>query len=285
MAFFEGQDGMQVRRAVVVVLWLLVAFLGVEVVSGLQSMRYIGAGITAANTISVSGRGEIFATPDLATFTYSVVSDKATVAAAQADATAKSNAITDYLKSAGVSANDIQTSGYSVYPQYEYQNAACPQPASPGQGAVAPAPVNSVSSGSTIYCPPGKQVLIGYEASQTTTVKARDLTKAGDLLAGVGTKGASNISGLQFTFDDPNAPQNQARDKAIADAKSKADTLAKSLGVTLVRVVSFNESSGGIVPRVYSMAASTGASAAPSPEISPGQNTITDDVTITYEIR
>jgi uncharacterized protein YggE len=256
---------------------LVIIFLGVQAAAGLLNLRYIGAGIAAANTISVSGHGEFFAAPDIATFNYSIVSDKPTVAAAQADATAKANDTTAYLKSAGIDAKDIQTSGYSVYPQYEYQNATCP--------AVAPAPNGSASS--PVYCPPGKQVLTGYEARQTTTVKVRDLAKAGDLLAGVGSKGATEVSGLQFTFDDPNAPQNQARDKAIADARSKAEVLAKELGVSLVRVTSFSENSGGNYPRPYALDAQAAGSAtkASAPEISPGQNQVTDDVNVTYEIR
>lgn len=283
MAFFEGQEGVRVAQATTVALWLLVAFLAVGVITGLNQLKYVGAGITATNTIQVSGHGEVFAAPDLGTFTYTVSADKATAAQAQTAATTVSNAITDYLKSAGIADADIQTSGYSVYPQYEYQNAACPQvaPPVPLNGTV-----SSGSAGSTVYCPPGKQVLTGYEASQTTTVKVRDLTKAGDLLAGVGSKGATNISGLNFTFNDPNGPETQARSKAIADAKSKAQTLASELGVSLVRVVSFSENSGGNYPRAYAMSASTGASATPAaPEISPGQNDITDDVTITYEIK
>lgn len=268
---FEGVGGMRLRQALTVAGWLLVAFLAVSTVSMAAGLRYIGAGVQAANTINISGHGEIFATPDIATFTYSVVADKPTVADAQAAATAASNAITGYLKSAGIADADIQTSGYSVYPQYDYQNAVCPQ--------VAP------SGGTTVYCPPGKQVLKGYEASQSTTVKVRDLGKAGDLLTGVGQKGATNISGLNFTFDNPDAPQDQARSKAIADAKSKAQELAKELGVSLVRVVSFQESSGGYPrPMVYEAAAGKGG-AASAPEISPGTNTVTDDVTVTYEIR
>lgn len=258
------------------VLILLAVFLGITSLGALLNLRYIGAGIAATNTISVSGHGQINATPDIATFTYSIVSDKSTVAAAQADATAKSNAVTAYLKAQGIADADIQTSGYSVYPQYEYQNAVCPQTA-PANGAVL----------SPTYCPPGKQVLTGYEASQTTTIKVHDLTKAGDLLSGVGTNGATQVSGLTFTFDDPNAPQEQAREAAIADAKAKAGVLAKELGVSLVRVVSFNESSNGNsgpVP-IYAMAAGSTADKSSAPEISAGQNQVTDDVTITYEIR
>jgi uncharacterized protein YggE len=271
MAFLEGAEGAPIRRAVSVVLWMLVAFLAVAVISGLQAMRYIGAGLQATNTISVSGHGEILAKPDIAEFDFSVVSDKATVADAQTDATAKINTITNYLTGQGISKDDIQTSDYSVYPQYDYQSVVCPQ-----------------TSGVPVYCPSDRQVLKGYEVRQSTTVKVHDTTKAGDLLAGVGTKGATEVSSLQFTFNDPQAPQNDARNKAIADAKQKADTLAKSLGVSLVRVVSFTENAGGNYPRPLTYAlggAQASNSKTVAPEISTGQNKVSDDVTITYEIR
>ena len=283
---FEGTLGAKLRLAIVVSVCLLGLFLLVASVQGFMQLRYIGSGVQATNTINVSGHGEILAVPDIATFTFAVVSDKTTVADAQTDATAKANAVTAYLTGAGVDKNDIQTSDYSIYPQYEYQNALCPQ------AAVAPTVVNgtsgsSVSSGAVVYCPPGKQVLKGYEVRQTTTVKVRDTSKAGDLLAGVGTKGATEVSNLNFTFDNPDSVQAQARDKAIADAKQKAQVLAKALGVSLVRVVSYNESGSG--PIYYAKDAvgmgASGTVSAPAPEISVGQNKITSDVSVTYEIR
>jgi len=262
---FVGVTGERLRKALLTAVILLAVFLAVQVLSTLEGLKYIGTGVAATNTISVSGHGEMLAVPDIATFTFSVVSDKATVADAQADATAKANAITAYLAGAGVSKNDVQTSDYSIQPQYDYINQVC-------------------TNG---YCPGGKQVLKGYEVRQSTTVKVRDTAKAGDLLAGVGTKGATELSGLTFTFDDLNAVQSQARDKAIADAKAKAENLATQLGVSLVRVTSFTENAGGQPrPMVYSMAAGSAAKdAAVAPEISVGQNNVTDDVNITYEIR
>jgi uncharacterized protein YggE len=264
-----------VKWAVIV----LIVFLGLLSFSTLLNLRYIGAGIAATNTISVTGHGEVFAAPDIATFTFSVVSDKSTVAAAQADATTNANAITDYLVAQGVAKADIQTTNYSINPTYTYENGVCPQPVTTNSGGV--------SSGTAVYCPQGKQVLTGYEVDQSDTVKVRDTSKAGDLLAGVGSKGATNVSGLNFTFDNPDAVQNQARTAAIDDAKQKAQTLASELGVSLVRVTSFNESSSGTPgPRPYAMdATASGSTAAVAPDISVGQNDITDDVTITYEIR
>ncbi|HWB33915.1 MAG TPA: SIMPL domain-containing protein [Candidatus Paceibacterota bacterium] len=264
---------------------LVAVFLAAESISIIQSWRYIGAGISASNTITVSGHGEEVAVPDIATFSFSIVSDKATVADAQTDATAKINAVTAYLTGASIDSKDIQTTDYSISPQYEYQNAVCPQPAvynsASGSGT-------SGSVGSAVYCPPGKSVLTGYEVRQTTTVKVRDTSKAGDLLAGVGSKGATEVSGLTFTFDNPDTVQDAARSKAIADAKSKADELAKELGVSLVRVVSYNESGnnpGPIYYKAMDVSSSAGAAPAASPEISVGQNKVTSDVTVTYEIR
>lgn len=266
MNMFEGQTGERVGKILIGVGGLLIAFLAIQIIAGVSNLRYIGAGIPASNTISVSGHGEILGTPDIATFTFSVVSDKDTVAAAQADATAKANALTAYLTGAGVDSKDIKTTDYSVFPRYEYQQA-------------------NVCAGG--YCPPGKQVLIGYEARQSTQVKVRDIAKAGDLLTGVGSKGATEVSGLTLTFDDPTGLQDQARQKAIDDAKTKADELAKQLGVSLVRVTSFSESNSTPGPIPYA-SYGLGAGAADksmAPAISTGQNKVTDDVTVTYEIR
>ncbi|MBI2004595.1 SIMPL domain-containing protein [Patescibacteria group bacterium] len=268
MDIFEGAKGEKLRKAALAAVALLALFLGVQSVAGIAGLRYIGAGLQATNTIYISGHGEVLAVPDIATFTFSVVSEKTTVAEAQADATKKINAIESYLEGAGIDKKDIQTSDYSIYPQYEYQQIVC-----------------------VAYpCTPGKQVLKGYEVRQTTTIKVRDTAKAGELLAGVGGKGATEVSGLTFTFDDPDNVQAQARDKAIADAKQKAQALAKELGVRLVRVVSFNENSyGGPIYYAKGMEMGIGGSAAAmpvaAPEISTGQNKVTSDVSITYEIR
>lgn len=245
----------------------LIVFLGLQSLTSLMNLRYVGAGIPPANTITVQGYGEVTAAPDVATFTYSVVSLKPTVAAAQEEAATKANAITKYLKDSGVEEKDIQTSNYSVYPQYDYVQQPC-QP-------------NGI-------CPGGRQILRGYEVRQSTTVKVRDTAKAGDLLTGAGSRGATEVSGLQFTFDDPHAGQTQAREKAIADAKAQANTLAKQLGVRLVRVVSFNENGNYPGPIPYRLDAAMGkggAEPAVAPEISVGENKVISNVSITYEIR
>ncbi len=171
-------------------------------------------------TISVEGTGEVIAVPDIGEFSFTVEAEADTAAAAQ-DASANSiNEILSFLSEAGVAEADIKTANYNLYPRYRFESRVCP------------------AGG---FCPPGEQVQDGFTASQTVTVKVRDTEQAGDLLAGVGERGATNISNLSFTTDDDEALREEARSKAIADARAKAETLAEQLGVDLGRLISFYE--------------------------------------------
>lgn len=263
----HGKTVRQIGNGVFLVLIVLGAFLFVKTISAIREYSYIGGGVPATNTISVSGEGDIYVTPDIATFSFSVIEEDKTVAAAQDTATKKMNTILALVKNAGVDDKDVQTTGYNITPQYDYvQTTAC-------------------ASG---YCPPGRQVLRGYQVNQTVSVKVRDLTKAGDLLATIGSAGASNVSGLTFTIDNENVPKEAARKKAIQDAQNKAAVLARDLGVRLVRVVNFSENSGPIYyAKTLNAATGMGGSAesAPAPQIPAGQNHIVSNVTITYEIQ
>ena len=102
----------------------------------------------------------------------------------------------------------------------------------------------------------------------------------------LGTTGATNLSGPNFSIDNPDALQMQARKIAIDDAKTKAQALAKDLGVSLGKIESFSDNN--INPVMYDAKAMNLSAAVPAaaPAVIPkGQNTITSDVTITYEIR
>lgn len=255
------------RKMAAYALGALALFLFIATLSELKSYRFIGSGVTATNTITVNGEGEVFAVPDTAEFSVTVRETAKEVKDAQSTATKKGNDIIAYLKQGGVDEKDIKTVDYSVSPQYEWRQTACPQGG---------------------YCPPGRQVMTGFQVSQTLNVKVRDTKKAGDLLSGVGSRGASEVSGLSFTVDDEDALKVAARDKAIAQAKGKAETLAESLGVSLVRVVGFNEGGGGPIYYAKGMggvAMMDSASSPPIPEIPVGQNKITSNVSVTYEIR
>lgn len=256
-------------KAGAMVLGMLAIFLLVLTFSGLKEYRYIGSGTTATNTISVTGEGEVFAVPDLASFSVTIQEEAKEVKDAQKVATQKTNDIIAYLKSAGIADKDIKTTDYSVYPKYNWQQEVC---------AVGRP------------CVPGKQVMEGFTVSQTIAVKVRDTEKAGDILSEVGNKGANTVSGLNFTIDDEDKLKSEARAKAIADAESKAEELAEQLGVDLVRIVGFSENGGGYAPMYMkreAMAVSMDSSmgGAPAPELPVGENKIQSSVSVTYEIR
>jgi uncharacterized protein len=250
-----------------IALIMLVVFLGVTTLNSLKHLRSIDP---AYNSITVSGEGEVFAVPDVASFSFSVSADATTVATAQAEVTKKMDAILKAMKDLGIEDKDVKTSDYSVWPKYTYRQIYC----------------------ITTPCPGTQQVQDGYTASHTVTVKVRDTEKAGAALSAAGDAGATNLSGLTFTVDDLDTIVAEARDLAIKDAREKAEGLADDLGVRLVRVVSFSDSLGGYPQPYYArdtmgmggpeMMASNQAKA---PTLPMGENKAQVSVSITYEIR
>ena len=266
-------------------IWKIASWVGVLVVAILVIGSLIGLKVLFNSngnsknqtipSISVTGTGDAYSIPDVATFSFSVTVNAKTVTDAQTQATTKINSALKAVRAGGVADKDIQTTSYNVSPHYDYQNVACPMIAT--------------TNGTPVYCPPGKSVLTGYDVSQTITVKIRNLDTAGALFASIGALKVDNLNGLNFSVDKPDAIQAQARNLAIADAKAKADVLANQLGVHLVRVISFTEDNGGsyIRPVMYSMtdAVSASGKAIVAPEIPAGQQKVTSNVTITYEIK
>jgi len=246
---------------------VLALFLAVKTLEEIKGYGLIGKDIPAQTTISVSGKGEITVIPDIATVSFSVITEGAVVSDAQESATKKMNAAIAVVRSLGVEEKDIKTTGYNISPRYEYSKIGVPC--------------------TEWGCPPGKQILTGYQVSQNVSVKIRKIADAGKILSKLGETGVSDISGLTFSIDKEDVVKNDARGKAIDDAQAKAKVLAKQLGVSLVRVVSFSES--GNYPIYYAKGAALGMggsdASAPVPEIPVGENTITSNVTITYEIR
>ncbi len=282
---FNQLNPIQAKRffnAILTVIILLAVFIGVKSINALKESRFIGSGTIASNIISVTGTGEVLAIPDTGTFSFSVVETGKTVGEAQDKASKKINASIDALKSLGIDEKDIKTTGYNSYPKYDYRQSVCPMiPMDAGAAGV------TVSPTSPYYCPPNKQVLIGYEVSQSITVKIRKTEDAGAIVTKVGSLGVSNISGLDFVIDDIDTVQAEARDMAIQDAKAKAKVLAKSLGVRLVKIVNFEEGNrGGPIYYATSMEGKAmDTTPAPVPPQTPvGQDKIVSNVTITYEI-
>lgn len=261
-------DDNKIKKSAVITLAFLSLFLLAETLAVFQSYRFIGASPSAQSLISVSGKGEVVAVPDIATFSFTVTEESLVVKEAQDEAAKKVNEILGYLKKQGVAEKDIKTSGYNIYPRYEYQDARTTALYPP-------------------YPPVGKQTLAAYVVSQSVIVKVRALGDAGKLLAGIGELGATDVSGLSFDFDKRDELVREARDEAIKDARAEASKLARSLGVRLVRVVSYNE--GGGYPMYYAKAETAfgrgGGEAALAPEIPVGEDKLVSTVSITYEIK
>jgi len=219
-------------------------------------------------SISVTGEGEVFAKPDIATFSFSVNAKEADASAAQSKSAESVNAIMSYLKEKGVEDKDIKTTGYNLNPRYEYPQTVCTQ----------------------WNCPPaGEPKLIGYEVTQSIEVKVRKPDDIGMLISGVGELGATNLYGPTFTIDDDSVLNAEARGKAIADAKVKATKLAADLGVRIVRMTGYWEDQGAY-PVPYGIGGGemmkvASADAAITPQIPTGENTITSRVSMTYEVR
>jgi|TARA_Y100000310_G_scaffold170442_2_gene170631 hypothetical protein len=253
-----------VRRGVELVLLFTAIFLAVQVVSDFKEFRFIGGGVPVSNTITVTGEGEVFAVPDIATFSFSVTEERLTVAEAQESAAEKTNTAIKFLKDSDIDEKDIKTTAFNVFPRYEFKQVTC----------------------FTFPCPPTERILKGFEVTQTIMVKVRDTEKAGEILSGIGEVGVTTVSGLNFTNEDEDVLVAEARKKAIDAAKEKADVLAYDLDVRLVRIVSFNEFGRGYSPRFSTMESVGGDSSVSSvPEIPTGENKIVSNVSITYEIR
>ncbi len=217
------------------------------------------------NSIYVTGKGEAFAIPDVAKITYDVTQDAKSVADAQKVVTEKMNDIQKYLESQSIDKKDIKTISYNIYPKYEYEPVGC----------------------TTNYCP-SKQVFKGYTVTHSVEVTIRKTENAGAVLASLGEKKVTNVSGINFVVENEEKVKAEARAKAIADARAKAETIAKELGVDLDKVISFSENNypvyygrGG---EMYDAKVSAAPSANPVPELPVGQSKITTEVTVTYEI-
>jgi len=243
-------------------LLILGIFLIAETLNAFKSWQAVDS---VYNSISVTGQGESISVPDVATFSFSVSADAQNVSDAQDQVTKSTDAIFAGLKDLGIVDNDIKTTDYSVYPKYTYAPIVC----------------------TNNYCPPSKQILDGYTVNQTVLVKVRKTADAGKALALVGSKGATNVSGLTFTTNDPNKDQEDARANAIADAKTQAEALAKSLGVRIVRVVGYSDNTQSPGPIYYAsgLVSMDKATPASAPTIPTGENKTTANVTVTYEIQ
>ena len=190
--------------------------------SGLRATRRAAADDTKPeHTISVSGTGRVVISPDVADLRLGVSVTKPTVKAARAAAADSMTKVIAALKKLGIADADLQTSGLSLQPVYDYQNNANPPK------------------------------LTGYTLSNGVSVTIRDLDKIGDAIDDGLAAGATTLDGVTFRVDDPAKAQEQARKQAMSQAKAIADTLSSSAGVSIAGVASISESTGQMPYPIY----------------------------------
>lgn len=205
--------------------------------------------------VTVSGSGEMKVKPDMAVVTSGVTTEAATAKAALTKNNAAMAAVMKALKDAGIDEDDIQTSNFSVSPVY-----ASPQP-----GHASSPQISS------------------YQVSNQVTVRIRKLSGLGSTLDSLVQAGSNQVNGISFDVADPSSVTNEARRKAIADARAKAELYAGAAGASVGSVMQISEVSiSPVMPVRYRMAEVATDASVP---MAPGMNTLTANVTVTFEMR
>lgn len=206
--------------------------------------------------ITVVGNGTAYGKPDVAQVQVGVESFTSSVTDATNQTETKIQAIMAALKAQGIADEDIQTTNYSIWPEQTYD------------------PNTGQSTG-----------ISGYHVSNQVNVTVRDMSKTSDVLTAVTNAGATTVYGVNFSLADTTALEDQARTTAVADARTRAESLAKLAGVELGDVVVISEiigSNGGPMPMYDSVKA---MDAANSVTIAPGQLSFSTQIQVTFAIK
>ncbi len=201
--------------------------------------------------LDITAEGKTTRVPDVATIRSGVVSQGATAAAALADNATRMARVLAAIKRAGVQPRDVQTANVSLSPQYRYADGKPPE-------------------------------VTGYQASNTVSIRFRDIARAGAILDALVGEGANQIDGPNLSIDKPEAALDEARTDAVKQARARAELYARAAGLSVSRIVSISEAGqndgGSPPPRVFAMAA---RSEKVSSDIVAGES----DVTVTLSVR
>ena len=203
--------------------------------------------------LSVNGRAEIKITPDLAYISIGVHTEDTTAKEAVAMNNSQAQAVIAALKEQGIAAEDIQTTNFSIYP-YEK------------------------------WGPEGQSLGTYYSVDNTVYVTLRDVEALGSVLDEAIAAGATNVSGITFDVEDKDALIAEGRTLAVADARTQAESLAEAAGITLGEVYSLSYYNSWPTPYYYDTKGYGGVAMEAAVPISPGQLTLTVDVSISFEI-
>lgn len=213
-----------------------------------------------AGTISIEGHGEVTAAPDTAYVTSGVTTQGASAREALDLNTAAMTDLMSALKTSGIAERDIQTSGFSVSPNYVYSEER------DANGYTLPPKIN------------------GYQVSNVVTVRVRALDTLGAILDKSVTVGANTINGISFTIADPSDLLNTARKAAFADARAKAELYATASGSKLDDIVSITENQNFGQPRPYEMRAMAAAAPRADVPVATGELSFAIDVSVKWDL-
>lgn len=202
--------------------------------------------------ISVVGDGRITVVPDVAVVQLGVDVTASGVEQAYQDSNKAMDALMAALKSAGLADKDIKTTQYSINP------------------------IRRVTA--------GEETITGYRVTNQVSAKIRPIAQAGSTLSKVvaAAGNATKVQSIQFTLDEPAKQQSQLRDLAMADAKAKADQLAKLGGLKLGAPTLIQEGGGSPSPRALEFAAPAARAVGGDAPISPGELELRLTLNVTY---
>lgn len=236
------------------VLLVVLFFLGIATFRALD--RY-GASLPITRTIIVAADAKSTVVPDIAKISLSVVAEGSDPTKIQDENTRKMVSVIDFIKSQGVGSKDIKTAAYNLSPKYEYDEKK------------------------------RKSFISGYTSTQALTITMRDFSKISIVLGKLPALGVNQIQNVSFEVEDPAKFLNGAREEAFKKAFIKADSMASQNGVRLGRVVNFSENSGNYYPKFFGAEAMNrgGAVDATLPQVEPGSEELSVNVSVTYELR
>lgn len=208
--------------------------------------------IQPQTTITLTGQGSVEHAPDIAMINVGVQVEAKTAADAMAQQATQMNGVFAAVKAAGVADRDMQTGNLSLNPVYEYPNNARPR-------------------------------LTGYQASNSITIKVRDLKSLGKTMDAVVKGGGNTINGISFSVDKPEQYQNDARIAAIKDAAAKADLYAKAVGYKVARIVTISEYDYAPQPQPMAMMRMQDMAAESTP-IAAGEVSLMQTVNVVFEL-
>ena len=207
----------------------------------------------AGTRLDISATGEVTRVPDLAVISAGVVARSSSATGAIQQAANRMERMRAALKAAGIDDRDIQTTNISLNPEYRYENNLPPR-------------------------------LTGYTASNQVTVKFRDIRNAGRILDALVREGANQINGPNLTIEQPEAALDEARTRAVAMGRARAELYARGLGMRIVRVVVVSESGGYAVPPPMPVMMEARAQAADT-KIDPGVQKLQVTLAMTFELQ